>query len=315
MSIIEKFQKLYADVVLPYILSNLERNRYTEPIFYTLDQPSNRFRSATAIIAARICGINESKVLPIAAVSEIIHTSLIIQDDIADSDEIRRGVKSAWCKFGTCHALFSSTYVIFECLNILRNLENEKQKQIIENFISSYLQVCKGQVDQSNLRITDDVPYTIFEQIYINKASIGIWSISSVGLLSENPSFFFLFKKFATSLGIAGCIKNDIESFLSKSSREPFSTDIKKGIVTFPLYLYYQRCSENQKKEFLETFGKGKEINVDQIVKKILATGIVDECRVKVKELVKKSIDCLGLIPDSEYKSALIEWAHYHERF
>jgi len=182
MTVTEEFQKIFNETILPYIKTHVIPSHATETLFYTLEKTSNKFRSATALLAARLCQGEAENVLPIAAVSEIIHSSIIIQDDIVDNDTIRRGKEAAWKKYGLCFALHSSLHIIPECFKLLARLQSPHADQIIERFMQSYQEVCIAQSDQSLMPLVKEIPYKSFLDIHLGKTVLGRFAITTPAL-------------------------------------------------------------------------------------------------------------------------------------
>jgi len=312
MKILEEFQKAFDDIVMPYINSLNITNQFTEPLFYTLEQKSNKFRSGTALISAKLCGGTYEDVLPIAAAVELIHNSIIIQDDIADSDIIRRGKQSAWRKYGICYALHSSLYIIPECLRILRQLKSNKAVEIESLFMNYYQDVYKAQSGQILLNFRQDISYQSFLDVHLGKTALGRWAIISPAIFYSQKEYINIFDEFAKKLGDAGSIKNDIENFLESGDYEPFCTDIRLGSPTYPTYYYFSKCNENERDKFLRLFGKNRDTNYSELRQSILGKGTVEHCIKKINDLVNKAICLLDKFNYCDEKEILIAWANNH---
>jgi len=312
MIILNEFQKMFDEIIIPFIDQLNIEDKYLKPIFYTLRQKSNKFRSATSLLSAKICGGNYYDVLPIAAVSELIHNSIIIQDDIADDDIIRRGKMTAWKKYGMCHALHSSLYVIPPCLKILSYLKSPYAPQIKEKFLMEYQYVCKSQIKQALLNLSHNMSYDSFLDVHMGKTAIGRWAISASALFYGKNQQAKIFEEFAKKLGDAGSIKNDIEDFLEDDYYEPFCSDIRKGLLTYPIYYYFSKCNLQEQEDFLKIFGKDKIIDYAEIRQKILDKGTILYAAEKGNKLVSEAINILQNISSSQEKQLLIAWANNH---
>lgn len=312
MTVLDEFQRMFDEIVMPFIDKLGIEDEFLKPVFYTLRQRSNKFRSATTLLSARLCGGKDQDVLPIAAVSELIHSSIIIQDDIADRDVIKRGKKSAWRKYGICYALYSSLYVIPPCLKILTELKSPHAFQVEVKFLAEYQNVCRAQIAQVLLDLSCDIPYDLFLGVHMGKTAIGRWSISAPALFYGNIEQAKIFEDFAMKLGDAGSIKNDIEDFLENDDYEPFCSDIRKGRLTYPIYYYFSMCNPQEREDFLRIFGKNKVIDYSQIRQKILDKGVILHAIEKINRLVLEAINLLTNILSSHEKQLLIAWANNH---
>lgn len=304
MKTIEKFQMIFEQKIMPYILElDFVNNnqRYYKPVIYTLGKPSNKFRSATCFAAAEICGIAEKDVLPFAAISELIHSSIIIQDDMADNNQTRRKNQAAWEKFGTCYSLHSSLYMIPDCLKMI------KSDDIKESFLFYLQDVYKQQIGQSLLKLKCDIPYESFLAVHLGKTAIGQWSITAPAIFSGNKQTERALLDFSHKLGDAGTIKNDVEDFM----REGFK-DVKTGAVTYPIYLYFDRCSQKEQSSFLQVFGQNIDFNYNQLKKAFINKGVYTDCKSRIEKLVSEANVTLEDLPDVKSITLLREWAEYH---
>ena len=287
MNVLQEFQTIFDRKMIPYLDSLKIEDRFSEPVFYTLLHPSNKFRSATAILAADICGVEELA-LPIAAVSEIIHNSIIVQDDIADGDTVRRGNIVAWKKYGVCHALHAALYVLPECLRIMEYISGaEAKSSIMQGFWETYRHVCRAQIGQAQLKLTDRLIYADFLNIHHGKTAIGQWAVRSVAISAGKLEAARLLDSFAKCLGDAGSIKNDLEDFMIQGSYESSFSDIREGMVTYPLYSFFHQCSQADQQSFLRVFGGGDTLAGSRWAIKIAESPVIAHCKEKVYQLVE----------------------------
>lgn len=317
-NILTKFQSIFNDSILPSCKKEFPLNKFTEPLLYTLELGRNRFRPCTALIAARISKSNRQDALIVALVSEIIHTLIIIQDDIADNDKIRRGKPTAWKKFGKVHSIFSCNYALNFCFNQLVKLSctSKLKEETISLLWERFNDVNKGQIMQATLKLNQKINNSDFEKINLFKAGEGIWAIQAGSLLSGNRNYSNKFAKYAEKLGIAGMIKNDIEDIFLENNYDSFFCDVKEGIVTYPNYYFYQNCSLKEKKFLMRYFGKHK---CDKKIFKFIKLGfqekkVLEKCKSNIDNLVTEAICILDFIPkkyDKE-KKYLIDWANNH---
>ena len=66
---------------------------------YIVDAGGKRLRPILVLLAARGCGIRDSRHIELAAVIEFIHTATLLHDDVVDMSTLRRGrptVNAEW---------------------------------------------------------------------------------------------------------------------------------------------------------------------------------------------------------------------------
>ena len=312
LELLEMFWSDYSQYVKPYIASFLSDVTGTDSLLYTLTAKSNRFRSATSIAVAQLLDNSLETVLPIAGASELIHAAIIIQDDVADGDIDRRGCLAAWKEFGLCESLYSAMMGYTICLDMLAGIENENRAWALLEFNNAYRMVCQGQIEQSRLKLADTISQETFDRVHACKGSIGIWALSASARLCGTEAISQQMRQFATLLSKAGALKNDVESFMGTSFNEPIDTDIRSGIVTQPLYMFFQGAADQDKTIFSEAFGKEQDELAERASTIVKESGVVTLCVQMINEIVDKAILAIEGLPSTQNKDLLINWANYH---
>lgn len=80
-------------------------------VSYTIGAGGKRLRPALVLLCAKASGDNGEQAVGLAAVVELIHSGSLLHDDIFDSSKMRRGVESAWRKFGVPAAILVGDFM------------------------------------------------------------------------------------------------------------------------------------------------------------------------------------------------------------
>jgi geranylgeranyl diphosphate synthase type II len=77
---------------------------------YTVAAPSKRVRPVLTLLAAELCGGTTARAVPAAAVTELVHASSLILDDLPSMDDapLRRGRKANHLEFGEAIAILAA---------------------------------------------------------------------------------------------------------------------------------------------------------------------------------------------------------------
>src|SRR5262249_38301397 len=89
-------------------LSALDRNsQFNDAVRYSLYPGGKRFRPALALLAAEIVGGDFRRALPAAVVTELVHSSSLIFDDLPcmDDAQLRRGRAPLHIEYGEAMAV------------------------------------------------------------------------------------------------------------------------------------------------------------------------------------------------------------------
>ena len=102
-------------------------------------------------------------------------------------------------------------------------------------------------------------------------------------------------------------IKNNVEDFIHEGFK-----DVKTGTVTYPIYLYFNRCNQKERSSFLQIFGQNIDFDYDQLKNAFINKGVYADCKSRIEKLVSEAIVTLENLPDAESITLLRKWAEYH---
>lgn len=302
----EKFSKIYKKNIKPYITEKFPKNELTNPVYYELERNSNRFRSATPILLARIYEEEIERVLPISAASEIIWAIAIVEDDITDEDERRNERNVAWKKFGTRKSIISIQYCLvkaFEILDSLNGLTNSSlYRKIFNQFLDSYQKLISSFHLERKNRNNLDISMENILKIYYYKTSTGVNATYTAGLLLTEANEAKSLEKFAKKLAYAGQIKNDLDDFLNKN----FS-DIQNGYVTYPILKLYKKLDGKDKKAFRSNFPAKNKENSLRMYKLFKKYNMREECIKEGNEFVKSAFESIKNLKSCDEKKILMD--------
>ena len=211
---------------------------------YVLSSGGKRVRPALLLLAARLCGYQGDKAVPLASVVEFIHTATLLHDDVVDSATLRRGLASANTLWGNEASvlvgdfLFSKSFslmVAVGSLDVLRVL-SDATTVIAEGEVMQLL--CTGEID-------------LTEERYINvvrsKTAILMSAACEAGAIlgGATPERQKALSDFGMSLGIAFQLMDDTLDYVA--TEEDFGKsighDLEEGKITLPLIHALRQCT------------------------------------------------------------------------
>jgi geranylgeranyl pyrophosphate synthase len=109
----------YLDRVLPRASEPPEPLH--EGMRYAVYSGGKRLRPALVFAAARACGLDPERALPVAAAVELVHTYSLVHDDLPamDDDDFRRGRPTVHRKFGEANAILVGDALLAEAFAVL----------------------------------------------------------------------------------------------------------------------------------------------------------------------------------------------------
>lgn len=266
----------------------------------------------------------DADLLNVAASLELMHSALLIHDDIMDNDELRRGEKTIFVRYkddakkekikNPEHYGISMGIVLGDiCLFIAEELasycDNLNIKKLLQFYTKELRFVGIGQfLDFSYGAKNLDVSSDEIKKMYINKSARYSFSLPlGLGAIAANSSDDEI--KILESLGekvglIFQLIDDDIGMFGDESKiGKPVGSDIRENKKTFMRSLLMQNA-DSKTKDFLDnTFGNDSISieNIESVQKLIIDLGVRGEIGNMIDNLYQDSknlIDKLNISDD-----------------
>ena len=314
----DAFENKYRQEVKPYIEKNLPRDSFSEPIYHILDNfQLRRFRSAFPLIFAEEYKTDKSKVLPIAAASELIFTIALVQDDIIDQDNKRGNIPASHTKFGTEICLASCDYVhslISRMLNSLRsmNISRRTLDSVYDSFIDANRRLYQSFMEEKLEAGNFNLPIERIIEIYKDKTIQGTTSLFTSTLVCiEDEETAELIKEYSYDLAIAGQIKNDIYDATCYMQNRGYS-DLDNGYITYVIRKLLDSVSEEEKRDLMNKINC-KEDN--KIIEALRKRGTIQSCIADCERYVASAISRIDGKFSSNLEDILVSWADGNRRF
>ncbi len=97
-----------------------------EAMEYSLMAGGKRVRPVLCLTTAKLCGLEEEKILPFACAIEMIHTYSLIHDDLPamDDDDLRRGKPSSHKQFGEAMAILAGDALLTDAFVFMTSVSS-----------------------------------------------------------------------------------------------------------------------------------------------------------------------------------------------
>ncbi len=289
-----------------------------------LSNSGKQLRPMVSLLVARACGggrATRDSIL-FAAASELLHNATLLHDDVADSSSQRRGVPTVMSILGgPASVLIGDFWLVKAMENILASADYSER--IIRLFAKTLSDLAEGemlQLQKATCGDTNEQDY--FRIIYSKTASLfeaaGVSAAVSVG---ASQAWQEAVRDYSVSLGIAFQIKDDIFDYYSSDSAigKPVGIDLDEQKITLPLLGALSSVSEEKAMEIRR---KVMDIHEHEEYKEeirefVRSRGGIEMAETRLDEYVSKSVDALGVLPDSvekEYLAAIAEFTAIRNR-
>ena len=280
----------------------------TEISMHIIGSGGKRIRPGVSLLAYHaVGGQKPEEVIGIAAAFEIIHSATLIHDDINDGGDTRRGVVAAYRRYGVQQALIAGDFLFVRGFKLGGSLGQE----LVDVIADACTGMAESEILQGRYEKNPSTPLEVYIQIIEGKTAKPFEAGARTGATlgggtSEQVNALGFY---GLNLGIAFQIIDDIlditgdESILGK----PRGMDFLEGKPTLPLILALNNgCNGLRLKELFVKNEKDAE-EIDEVLDYLSHSDILEEARMHAQTYASRAIDSLEIIPESEYKEALIK--------
>lgn len=295
-------------------------------------------RGALVFVSAKLFELdNDDDIMNAATAIEIIHSSLLIHDDIMDQDIYRRGQISIHTQYtqqaeylnreqpehkGISLGICAGDLGFFIACELLAKLQS-KHKQAVLNKITSELAVV------GLAQMQDVMPYGRDEmgiediirvyQFKTGRYSISLPLVTGAMLAGADEKTITLLEEFGESVGIVFQIVDDRLGLFGtiEQTGKPIGSDIRDDKKTLYRALLFQYAAENDRKLLLTLFGN-KHLILDNlnVLKSLIQKYSVEEKIHSTCEMYRtKAQNCVQNLPISDTdKKLLIDLVEHLEK-
>ena len=279
---------------------------------YIVNGGGKRMRPMLTILAAQALNYEGKDHITIAAIIEFIHTATLLHDDVVDESNMRRGRETANALFGNSASVLVGDFLYTRSFQMMTKLNNMKVMDILSDATNI---VAEGEVLQlMNCNDPDTTEESYLEVIYCKTAKLfeAATRLSAV-LSNQSKPIENAMLDYGKYLGTAFQLVDDIMDYTAdaKAMGKNVGDDLAEGKPTLPLLYAMQHGNPEQIKLIRDAIEHCNGMdNLDVILQAMDETGSLAYTQKKAEEAADKAIQALSIIPESEYKQALIALAH-----
>ncbi|MDR9828301.1 octaprenyl diphosphate synthase [Vibrio sp. FNV 38] len=280
--------------------------------FYIVSSGGKRIRPLLAVLTARALGYQGTGHTLAAAFIEFIHTATLLHDDVVDESDLRRGKKTANAAFGNAASVLVGDYIYTRSFQMMTELGSIKILKLMSDAVNV---IAEGEVQQlMNCNDPDTTEESYMHVIYSKTARLFEAATQMGAILNDASSDVEIaLQNYGKYLGTAFQLIDDVMDYTSDGDAmgKNVGDDLAEGKPTLPLLYAMKQGSEEQKAMIREAIEKSNGMErLDEILVAMDETGSLEYTRNKALDEADKAIAELHVLPESQYKQALIHIAH-----
>ncbi len=280
--------------------------------FYIIHSGGKRIRPMIATLAAKALGYQGEQHITCAAFIEFIHTATLLHDDVVDESELRRGNPTANAEFGNAASVLVGDFIYTRSFQLMTQLNSLKILQVMSEATNV---IAEGEVQQlMNVRDPDTTEENYMRVIYSKTARLFEVSTQTAAIVAgANEMQEKALQDYGRYLGTAFQLVDDVLDYSANAAElgKNIGDDLAEGKPTLPLLHAMHSGNAEQPQLIRDTIEQGGNLEaLDDILAIMTQYKSLDYAMQRAKEEAQKAVDVIRILPESEYKNALISLAY-----
>lgn len=284
---------------------------------YIVNSGGKRMRPMLTVLTAQ--ALNQANIVnlddkhcTIAAIVEFIHTATLLHDDVVDESNMRRGQETANALFGNSASVLVGDFLYTRSFQMMTKLGDMRIMDILSDATNI---VAEGEVLQlMNCNNPDTTEESYLQVIYCKTAKLFEAATRLAAVITKQDSATeTAIADYGKYLGTAFQLVDDILDYTAdaKEMGKNVGDDLAEGKPTLPLLYAMSHGTDEQRKLIRNAIehGNGME-HLEDILSAMKQTGALVYTQKKAEIEADKAINALSILPESNYKKALISLAH-----
>jgi len=274
---------------------------------YIVGSGGKRLRPMLLLLSAKALGEASENHLLLAAVIEFIHTATLLHDDVVDDSDLRRGKESANAVWGNAASVLVGDYLYSSAFEMMVRTGNMRVMEILSKTTTA---IAEGEVLQLLNCNNPETTEAKYLEVIARKTAILFSAATKLAAVISGASAEVEqgLAQYGQHLGIAFQLIDDALDY--KASKDELGKnlgdDLAEGKPTLPLIYAIQNSSESEAKTIIDAIKNGNRDAFNEVYAIVQKTKAIDYTEQRADEEAQKAIAALSVLPDSEYKQALI---------
>jgi octaprenyl-diphosphate synthase len=279
---------------------------------YLIEAGGKRLRPLLVLLVANALNYQGTKHHDLAAIIEFIHSATLLHDDVVDISDLRRGRPTANAKWGNAPSVLVGDFLYSRAFQMMVAIGDMKIMKLLSDTTNT---ISEGEVQQLiNATDPDISEASYFDVIHKKTAILFEGACETASVLAGSPKEAQeQVRQYGYHLGIAFQLIDDALDYAGNAEElgKNVGDDLAEGKPTLPLIYAINKGSKEDAKLISESIRNSDNTYLKEITNIIHNIGALDYTTNLAKDHAQKAIDQLHFLPDSTYKQAMIDLAHF----
>ncbi|MFT6103252.1 MAG: octaprenyl-diphosphate synthase [Granulosicoccus sp.] len=279
---------------------------------YLIEAGGKRLRPLLVLLTSNALQYSGDKHHNLAAIIEFIHSATLLHDDVVDMSDLRRGRLTANAKWGNAPSVLVGDFLYSRAFQMMVSIGD---MQIMKTLSDTTNMISEGEVQQLINANQPDITEDVYLEVIRKKTAIlfeAACETASILSSASNDQKQQLIS-YGYHLGLAFQLIDDALDYTGNAQDlgKNIGDDLAEGKPTLPLIYAMKQGSDEESTLIADSIRNGDASQLTQIVAIIRQTGALDYTLNLAKEHATSAVNALNTLPESTYKQAMIELAHF----
>lgn len=315
---IKKYNLLYEkerkkiNAILHGTVKNRKPSSLYIPAAYIINSEGKRIRPFLVLLSAGAVGGNFSQAYNAAVAVELLHDFTLVHDDIMDNAEKRRGKLTLHKKYNKNTAILVGDSLLSVAYEYLLKDCNGYSKSIISSFTSGLIEVCEGQILDTDYEARKYVSLSEYLLMIKKKTASMVKMCCEIGatLGGGTEKEIKGIANYGLNIGIAFQVQDDLLDIIADENKfgKRIGSDLIEGKKTY-LFIKALEKARGEDRKLLSKVVDNKGIGINQVKKyKELyeRLGVIADARKTINYYTKKALSSLNVIKKISDKEILV---------
>lgn len=280
--------------------------------YYLIQSGGKRIRPMLSVLAAKALEYQGTQHITCATFIEFTHTATLLHDDVVDESEMRRGKPTANSEFGNAASVLVGDYIYTRSFQLMTDTNSLKILKIMSDATNV---IAEGEVQQlMNMNDPDTTEESYMRVIYSKTARLFEAATQCSAIVAgASEAQEFALQQYGRYLGTAFQLIDDVLDYQANAQTlgKNIGDDLAEGKPTLPLLHAMHNGDETQRQLIRNAIEQGGQRDILNDVLAIMAQqGSLTYTIKRAEQEAQKAIDAIAILPESEYKQALISLAY-----
>jgi octaprenyl-diphosphate synthase len=279
---------------------------------YIVGNGGKRLRPMLLLLSAKALGNVSQNHLILAAVVEFIHTATLLHDDVVDESDLRRGKESANAVWGNAASVLVGDYLYSSAFEMMVRTDNMRVMGLLSKTTTA---IAEGEVLQLLNCNNPETTEAKYLEVIARKTAILFSAATQLAAIISGSTVEIetALAQYGQHLGIAFQLIDDALDYKASAEElgKNLGDDLAEGKPTLPLIYAIQNGTPDEAAIIISAIKAGNRDVFNDVYAVVKRTNAITYTEQRADEEAQKAIDSLNVLPESEYKNALILLAKF----